>query len=172
VDERGRLVVTINFDLDDRRAAQREAWKRWAAIDPVAKPWVDFVAILADAYNSRELTVPHMGYADLIVDDRRRTGFGYIEGRDAYFEAVTALWDLAPDARIEFGWYWPACDRHAAITTMRRSGTVAGGGTFESDDLVLLVMTNGVVTRIEFYELEALDTALGRFEELGRPSTT
>jgi hypothetical protein len=166
VDEAGRLAATINFDLDDTRAAQREAWARWAAIDPVAKPWVDFLSTLADAYNGRDLTVRHMGAKNVVVDDRRRTGFGQIHGRDAYFEAATALWDLAPDTRIEFGWYWPACDRHAAVATMRRSGTLAGGGAFESDDLVLLVLTSGVLTRIEFFELEALDTALARFEEL------
>jgi len=38
VDAAGVFTAIIFFDLDDARAAQREAWARWAAIDPVAAP--------------------------------------------------------------------------------------------------------------------------------------
>jgi hypothetical protein len=89
-----------------------------------------------------------------------------MEERAAYVEAVVALWELAPDARIEIGWHWPACERHVAVTTLRRSGTIADGGAFESDDLMLLVMAGGLVTGMELFEIDALDAALARFEEL------
>jgi hypothetical protein len=35
-DEVGKIAAMIFFDLDDDRAAQREAWARWVAIDPMA----------------------------------------------------------------------------------------------------------------------------------------
>jgi hypothetical protein len=36
VDEAGLVTAIVLFGADDARAAQREAWARWAAIDPAA----------------------------------------------------------------------------------------------------------------------------------------
>ena len=167
VDESGLITSILLLDNDDPRAAQREAWARWAAVDPVAAQWVDVISTVADSYNDHDTTALRAIYAeDIVVDDRRRTGFGRIAGPDAYVEAVVALWDLAPDTRVELGWYWPACGQHAAIATLRRSGTIVDGGPFEIDDLILITMSGGMITRIELFEIDALDTALARFEEL------
>jgi ketosteroid isomerase-like protein len=65
-----------------------------------------------------------------------------------------------------FGWSWPAVERHGTVVTTRREGTVPGGGPFESEHLSLALARNGRFTRIEFFEIDALDTALARFEEL------
>ncbi|MBX3023587.1 nuclear transport factor 2 family protein [bacterium] len=37
---------------------------------------------------------------DFALDDRRRIGFGRIEGADAYMASLAALLELSPDARI------------------------------------------------------------------------
>ena len=49
---------------------------------------------------------------------------------------------------------------------MRRTGDVAGGGAFESEYLYLFLSRGGRITHVELFELDALDAALARFEEL------
>jgi len=66
----------------------------------------------------------------LVVEDRRRTGMGRIEGRDAYVESVKALWELTPESRFENARYWLAIEPWGAVAAARRSGTVPGGGEF------------------------------------------
>lgn len=167
IDQAGLISAIILVDADDARGAQHEAWGRWSAVDPVASRWIDVVAGSADTLNDGDLTPLRALFAeDVVADDHRWTGFGRIEGRDAYFDAVAVLWELAPDTRIELGWYWPAYDRDVAICTARRWGTIAGGGAFESDYLILYVMAEGLVTGVELFEVDALDAALARFEQL------
>ena len=40
IDLKGKIAIIL-FGADDARAAQREAWARWAAIDPAAAPRFD-----------------------------------------------------------------------------------------------------------------------------------
>jgi hypothetical protein len=170
VDEAGQLVAILLFDVADARAAKREMWARWAVIDPVATPWVELLTGLADAWNAHDAAGVRARFSDgFVVDDHRRTGVGRIEGGDAYMESIAVLWDLAPDQRIDFGWSWPALDRHAVVVTLRREGTIADGGAFENDYLWLGVAEHGRLTRLELFEPEDLDTALARFEKL-RPA--
>jgi hypothetical protein len=171
VDESGLLSSIVLFDLDDAQDALREAWARWAAIEPVAEPWIGTATSFMDAFNSRDRTVSAWRFAEnIVVEDHRRTGFGLIEGCDAYIDAIAVLWDLTPDTKLEVGWHWPAYGRHAAITTGRRTGTVVDGGPFESDFLILYTTAGGYVTRSEIFEIDALEAALARFEALGRES--
>jgi len=93
-------------------------------------------------------------------------GMGRI-GSDAYTDSGVALWELAPDSRVEFDWHMPALDRHGAINIVHRAGTLPdGGGEFESEYLYLHLVSQGRVSRIEMFEMDALETALARFEEL------
>ena len=171
VNEAGLCTALIFFDPDDMRAAQREAWARWAAIDPVAAPWVELLTEITDAWNSHDRPRLRARYADdVVIEDHRHAGIGRIEGADAYLDSNVALWELAPDQRLEFGWSWPAVDRHGFVVTIRREGTVPDGGPFESEYLLLGLARNGRSTRAEFFEIDALDTALARFEELRPPS--
>ena len=167
VDETERATVVIVFDPDDTRAAQREAWARWSAIEPAAAPWVALVGAVLDGYDARDRERVRAIFADdAVVEDHRRTGFGRIEGADAYLERVRVLWDLAPEQRIELGWFWPAVERHGVVTTLRRFGALAGGGAFESDYLWLAVATGGRITRAEMFEIEDRDRALARLAAL------
>jgi ketosteroid isomerase-like protein len=49
---------------------------------------------------------------------------------------------------------------------MRRAGTLESGGAFESEYAWLALASNGRMTRTEAFEIEALETALARFEAL------
>jgi len=170
VDEAGLLTAIILFDCDDAHAAQREAWTRWAAIDPVAAPWVKLLTELGDAWNAQDRERVRATLADdVVVEDYRRTGIGRIDGADAYVESMVVLWDLAPDQRVEFGESWLAFDSHALLLTLRREGTLSDGGAFENDYLWLGFAKDGRVTRLELFEPEDVDKALARFEEL-RPN--
>jgi hypothetical protein len=167
VDEAGRLGAIILFDLEDTGAAQREAWARWAKIEPEIAETLATVAEASGGFkgpNSERLRTKLAD--DLIVEDRRRTGMGHIEGGDAYAQSVAVLRQLAPNTEIELGWFWPVIGPQGGVFTVRRTGEIAGGGDYESDYLALLVHTEGQWKRLEFFELEELDQARARFEEL------
>ncbi len=168
IDEVGKIAAMIFFDLDDARAAQREAWARWAVIDPTVAARTAGLGEVIDAWNAEDAERLRAVFAeDLVVEDHRRTGTGRIEGREAYLRSVTALWELAPGSRFEAGWFWLARAPHGAVTTCRRSGTLLGGGDFVSDFLVLTVVgEHGLTTRVEVFEVDAADAALARFAEL------
>ncbi len=171
-DENGLLTAFVLFDLDDARAAQREAWARWAAIEPDVAAVLTPVGEALDAFNEKSAAKWRAAFADdLVVEDHRLAGMGRVEGADAYTESIVALWKLAPVTHADLGWRWPALDRHGAITVLRRTGTVPdGGGDFENEYLYLYVVAQGRIARVEMFEMDALDKALARFEELRPPS--
>jgi len=166
-DAAGRVAAILLFDAGDKRAAQREAWTRWAAIEPLAAPGVELLTEIVDAWNEHDRTRLRARFADdLVVEDHRHAGLGRIEGADAYVDSNVVLWELAPDQRLEVGWSWPAVDRHGLVVTQRRVGTLADGGAFESEYVWLALARGGRFTRLELFEMDALDAALARFEEL------
>jgi ketosteroid isomerase-like protein/tetratricopeptide (TPR) repeat protein len=167
VDETGRLVVTVNFDADDTRAAQREMWARWAAIEPHVAAFTTPFGAWIDAFNAGDRDGWRAQFADdLVVDDHRRTGFGRLDGADAYADSLAVLQELAPETQIEAGWHWLAYDRHRAIASVRRTGVIPDGGEFESEYLNLFTVSDGKITQIELFEVDAADAALARFEQL------
>jgi hypothetical protein len=164
VDGEGRIVAIVLFDLDAEDAAHAE---------PDVANVVAPIAEVIDAFNEKSAAKWRAAFTDdLVVEDHRLAGMGRIEGADAYTESVVALWKLAPVTRGEMGWRWPALDRHGAITVVHRKGTVPdGGGDFESEYLYLYLVAQGRIARIEVFEMDALDKALARFEEL-RPQSS
>jgi hypothetical protein len=85
VDEAGLLTGMALFEPDDARAAQREAWARWAAIDPDVAPTLALVSEAADSFHSRDRARVRALYADaVVVEDHRRAGMGRIEGGGAF----------------------------------------------------------------------------------------
>jgi ketosteroid isomerase-like protein len=166
VDEAGLCTALIFFEPDDPRAAQREAWARWAAIDPAVAPWVELLDELTDAWNAHDVARFRTSLGDdFVLEDHRLAGLGRIEGADAYMDSFTALWELAPDQRVEFG-QWHAVAPHGVVLALRRAGTLESGGAFENEYAWLALASNGRVTHVETFEIEALDAALARFEEL------
>jgi ketosteroid isomerase-like protein len=169
VDADGLISAIILIDTADAREVRRKAWARWAAIDPIAAPWLGLLSELTDAWNAHDRERVRARFADdVVVEDHRHAGLGRIEGVDAYVESFDALWDLAPEQWVEFGWSWAAVDRHGIVLPLRRAGTLADGGAFESDYLWLGLAAGGRITRLEAFEVDALDEALARFAELAR----
>jgi hypothetical protein len=172
VDAAGRVTASISFDPDDDSAAKREAWTRWAAIDPAAPTAVSVLQDFVDAFNDRDRVRCRACFVDdLVVEDRRRTGAGRSEGAEAYVEGVEALLKLAPVQRAEAGSIWQAYARHGGITTVRRTGTLADGGAFENEYLMLFTTARGRLSRLEYFEVDDVDEAKARLEEL-RPSAS
>jgi ketosteroid isomerase-like protein len=168
IDAAGLVVAIILFGSDDLSAALREALARWAAIDPVATPWVELMTKVGDAWNGRdEAQIRTLFDTDVVLEDHRHAGVGHIEGLDAWADSTVALWDLAPDQRFEFGWSWPAVDSRGFVVTARRTGMLADGGPFESEFVWLGLVRSGRFTRVELFEIDAIETALARFAELG-----
>jgi ketosteroid isomerase-like protein len=167
VDASGLFTAIIMFDPDVTREAQREAWRRWFAIDPAARAVAEPIGALMDAFNEHDAAKFRALLADdLVVEDHRLAGLGRIDGADAYGASIVALWELAPDTRGEMGLLWPAFDRHGAVTVLRRGGVLPDGGEFESVYLYLLLVARGRIHHAEMFELGALATALARFEAL------
>ncbi len=167
VDAAGLFTAVLFFDLDDARAAQREAWARWAAIEPAAAENLALLEHFVDAFNAHDLGAFLATMADdVVVVDHRRTGMGRIEGAGAYGASIEALWSLAPGTTGELGWHWPAYDRHGVLTVIRRHGRLVDGGEYESEYLQLFVRARERFTHFEMFELEDLGTALARFEAL------
>ncbi|MFN2375302.1 MAG: AAA family ATPase [Candidatus Binatia bacterium] len=166
VDEDGRPVAFVLFDVVDATAAQREAFARWGTIEP-EKASLANVREITDAWNGKKLEILRARFAeDMVANDRRRTGFGRLEGRDAYLRSVTALWELAPQSRLELGWIWFVSAPHGGVLAGERSGTVLDGGELASDFLVVLLLADGIARFLEVYEVDDLEAALARFEEL------
>ena len=163
----GLCTAMIHFDPADSRAAQREAWARWTAIDPTMAELLTNLGEVEDSWNAKDAQRLRVLFAeDLVVEDRRWTGTGRSEGRDAYLRSVTALWELAPQTHLDGGWFWLASAPHGGVYQCRRAGTLTEGGEFVSDFLCVVVVENGLATRLEVFEVEAGDAALARFEEL------
>ena len=172
-DDNGLLTAIVLFDLDDARAAQREAWTRWAAVEPDVAAVVTPIGDALDAFNEKSAAKWRAAFADgLVVEDHRLAGMGRIDGADSYTESVVAPWKIAPVTHGDAGWRWLALDRHGVITVLGRTGTVPdGGGDLENEYLYLVAQ--GRITRVEMFEMNVLDKALARFEELrGSDGTT
>jgi hypothetical protein len=102
---------------------------------------------------------------DFLLDDHRRTGLGRIEGADAYIAALTALFAEAPNVVIE-PLYYLAVEPHGALAVAHTYGTLAGGGEFENVFVQLGRHSAKGIIAADLYELDELDAARRRFEEL------
>jgi hypothetical protein len=166
VDEAGRLVTNINFDMDNRAAAQAELFERYVASGadqaPAAHREVQRALNEHDLDRMRAL-LPD----DFAIEDYRRTGVARLEGADAWIASLTPLFELTPDARFDT-LYYAAEGPHGEVKVLRRWGTNAEGGDVESVFVALQLFKDGLWQAAESYEIEDLDRALARFAELER----
>jgi hypothetical protein len=102
---------------------------------------------------------------DFVFHDHRRTGLGRLGNADDYVASLAGLWEQSPDAAIDT-LYYVARAEHAALSVGRIFGTLTSGGEFESPFVRLGLFRNGHFVGAELYELEDLERAKARFEEL------
>ncbi len=170
VDDSGRITTALAFEMDDWRAARREERARWLAADATAAACLRSAVELANAFNTHDRSrVREILADDLVMDDHRRTGQGRVEGADAYVETLVDLWDLVPNIELDTAISGLPYDRHGCVTVGHYSGTLPEGGAFEIDTVAVCTVRDGLVTRLELFELDHLDDALARFAEL-RPA--
>src|SRR5207245_5637918 len=102
---------------------------------------------------------------DFVFHDHRRTGPGWIEGADNYISWLATLFEQSTDAIIE-SMYPVAMSEHGALDIGHTFGTLADGGAFEFVWVRLGLFRDGRLVGGELFELEDLDVARARFEEL------
>jgi hypothetical protein len=102
---------------------------------------------------------------DVVSHDHQLTGHGLVERADAYLDVGTGVWALARDAQLELLSVL-ALDRHGGVGISRTFGTLPEGGDFEIQNIDLVAVDRGRITRIENFESDALDAALARLAEL------
>ena len=157
VDRDDRLVANIVFDPDDRRAASRELLERWEKSDAAhGLRLAARRAVLDRDLDRLRAELPD----DFVFHDYRHSGVGRLEGIDAYLAWTASLLEASPDAILE-PLYHVATAPHASLTVAHTFGTLADGGAFES---VFVALSGPGFT--EVYELDDLERARARFEEL------
>jgi hypothetical protein len=165
VDAEGRFVAIIAFDPDDRRAATAELFERYARSDSAR--WTP-AAVFEVARAMRDHDLGRIRAAlpdDFYLHDHRRTGMGKIEGADDYVASMAALYEQSPDAMPET-LYDVVVEKHGSVSVGGTLGTLTGGGEFESVFVRLLLYQGDRFVGCELFELEQLDAARARLEEL------
>jgi class 3 adenylate cyclase/ketosteroid isomerase-like protein len=166
VDESGHVVSGVMFDPEDWHAATRDAWGRWLARDPASAAVVGPAIEFAEGVNDRDRDRMRAVLADeLVSHDRRRTGEGRVDGADAYLDTLAVLGNLSPDFHLQ-PLFVLALERHGMVSVARTFGTLPEGGSWENWLVTVATVARGRITRLELFEIEAVDAALARLAEL------
>jgi len=166
VDAEGRTVAVIIFDVEDRAAASDELLERSSRLDfPPAL--ADRLVEMTRARRARDIPRLRATFPDdFYFDDRRRTGFGRLEGPDAYMAAVAALYEQSPDVTVGEPLYTLAEESYGSLAVGHTFGTLNDGGDFESVYVQMALYGANGFRGAELFELEDIDRARARFAEL------
>ena len=85
---------------------------------------------------------------------------------------MQALFELSPDVVIGQPLYVLADEPHATLAIAHSFGTLAEGGAFESVYAMITVYGSKGLAGAELFELDDLEAAKARFEELCAASAT
>lgn len=166
VDAEGLVVAVVIFDVEDRAAASDElAERNFRNTFPptVANRLVE----MNSARRARDIPRLRATFADdFYFDDHRRTGFGRLEGPDAYMASLAALFEQSPDVTVGERLYYLAEESYGVLAVGHTFGTLNDGGAFESVFLQMGLYGANGLRGAELFELEDLDRAWARFEEL------
>ncbi len=183
VDEEGRIARSVTFGPDQRREAQREALRRWIAIDSDAPEHAIEMPDICEAFDRHDADAWRGLLPDgLVLEDHRLVGLGRIDNVDDYTDSLTALWDLAPDTTLDGGWFWLAYDTRGWITPVKRTGRLPDGGDFESAYLMVSDLDPDGRRRSDLFDIDKVEEALacfarrrserrGTLAAAGRPAT-
>ncbi|MDT5210295.1 MAG: hypothetical protein QOF67_2710, partial [Mycobacterium sp.] len=159
-----QIVAEIAFDADDLDAAFEELDSRYLAGE--AAPHADTWSVIARAFvahNRRELAATTPDWVS--IDHRRGTAFAPGD----ILASIRAIWDLAPDLRINI----EAVHRLSnlgAVVTHAAYGTSQEGFPAEWRAIDLLTIEGELINRGEIFDEADLDAALAKFDQLSRPA--
>ena len=165
VDDAGHLRAVVHFDPDDRRGAAIEMLERYYRGEGAL--WTPPGQIeLVRALNDHDLVRARAALPDdFVFHDHRRTGVGRIGNADDYVASLAAVLELSPDLATDV-LYHVARGPHGSLGVGRMFGTLLEGGEFESVFVRLNVYRDGRVVGTELFEVDDLERAKARFEEL------
>lgn len=160
-----RVVVVIQFDVDDLNAAFDELDARYLAGEaaPQAHSWSAVVGAYA-ALNRREMPATTAGHVS--VDHRRVTAFAPGDIKDYTRRA----WDQIPDISFRIEAVHRLNDR-GAVVTHALHGTSREGFEAEWREIHLMTLDGEQFNRSEMFDEADLEIALARFDELSHTAT-
>jgi hypothetical protein len=172
VDVDGRVAHAVGFDLDDLDAAYAELDARYAAGE--GAPYAAlYAALLANLRSLLETgsTLDRDALASLLSDDfklvshRRFASTGTVLSREDFFAALRAgMGDVDVRSRVRVD-HVLRLSATAGVSVLALYGTV-GGGDFEIPIVNVFTHDGSRLHTIETFDLDQLDAALVRYEEL------
>jgi ketosteroid isomerase-like protein len=169
-DHDGRLCAAFTFDVGDRRAACMELMKRSL---PTASAAEGAAITFSLAIANKDFdALAGVLRPDILVEDRRRFGFGLVEGRDGYLQSLRYLLSSVAEAHVEpVGTFTETASM--MLAALRLQGTLVDGGDFESEmHIVVTVDDTGRIERFEPFDVDDFDRARRRYEELAALATS
>jgi hypothetical protein len=167
----GRFVCGAAFDPGDRAAAFDELQGRYTrSTRPAALRQLTNLRAARDAGGDL-VRIRALLPDDFFFRDHRRTGLGRLESADAYIDSLAALHELAPDAMVGQPLYFLVDEPHASLSIAHSFGTLAEGGRYESIYAMIVVHGPEGMAGAELFEVDDLDAATARLEEL-RPANS
>jgi len=165
IDADARLRASINFDLDDRRAALDDAQARFVKGEAAGCHAQALIQAFGATIARHDWDDLRKFFVDgLVYRDRRKLSFGEIPC-DTFVESLRVLSDLGPDVGGEMlqvlSW-----NNYGRVAVIRQFGTIRGGGSLESVFVPLLVVRGDHIVAYEIFELGDADQAVARFMEL------
>jgi hypothetical protein len=100
---------------------------------------------------------------DFAFVDHRPAGFGSGRSADAYVQLLRTAIELTPDRQI-LG--WDPVEGYRRLVHMRAEGTDGFGGSIVWDFLALWDLRDGLLSRLEVFEIDDRDAAVRRAEGL------
>jgi hypothetical protein len=171
VDPDGRFLCGTAFDPGDRAAAFDELQGRYTrSTRPAAFPQLTNLRAARDAGGDL-VRIRALLPDEFFFRDHRRTGLGRLESADAYIDSLAALHELAPDAMVGQPLYFLVDEPHASLSIAHSFGTLTEGGRYESIYAMIVVHGPEGMAGAELFEVDDLDAATARFEEL-RPANS
>jgi hypothetical protein len=165
-DADGKLRGFVLFDPDQPGAVHREAEARFAAGEATAAGTAHRpIAAMSDAVLERDWhALARILAPDVVIRDHRRLRLGRLD-KERWIESLRALTELAPDMTVVTRRIlaWNERGRVALATS---SGHGPEGAAFENLFLSVISIEGECVRSYEAFDLEDVDRALARFEEL------
>jgi class 3 adenylate cyclase/ketosteroid isomerase-like protein/tetratricopeptide (TPR) repeat protein len=169
LDDDGRLVRAIEYDESDLDSALVELEERFIAGEgaAVAEP-VRVISRITASISNHNDDYHALISPDFVQLDHRPASLEPMQGRAAFVRTTRAIQDLVPDLGL-FVCSYRALRADACVASVLTSGTTADGNPMEQAWHGVVLIRDGVATRLERFAPEDLDAALARFDELSRP---